>query len=157
MAFSKIRNEKVARVVGFNVWGRCFGMERRGVRAERAPRRRLDHALEPHSRGKLGKPRKCVVIGCFGFRQRGRGGEGVSREVFWVRNGRRGSFLRRRAGCTVNFLRLRRAKMTPPPPNRGNLLVLKNFWAFFWSWEPRAAECPLPFSPNCAHLEEYRN
>ena len=39
--------------------------------------------------------------------------------------------MRRRAGHTVNFLRLRRAKMTPPPPNRGNLLVLKNFGRFF--------------------------
>ena len=81
-AFSKIRNEKVARAVGFNVWKRCFGMERRGVLAERAPKRRLDHALEPHSRGKLGKPRKCVVFGCFGFRQRRRGGKGVFGEVF---------------------------------------------------------------------------
>ena len=53
-AFSKFRNGKVARAVGFKVWGRCFGMERRGVRAEIAPKRRLDHALEPHARRKLG-------------------------------------------------------------------------------------------------------
>ena len=53
-AFSKIRNEKVARAVGFNVRGRCFGMERRGMRAEISPKRQLDHALEPHARGKLG-------------------------------------------------------------------------------------------------------
>lgn len=55
-AFSKIRNEKVARAVGFNVRGRCFGMERRGMRAEIAPKRQLDHALEPHRGGSWGSP-----------------------------------------------------------------------------------------------------
>ena len=48
---------------GMDFLGRRFGMERRGVRAERAPKRRLDHALEPHLRGKLGKPRKGAAIG----------------------------------------------------------------------------------------------
>lgn len=117
----------------------------RRQRAERAEEtRRPTRRLESQTCRKS-KPRKRILVASFG--RHWPSNIERKRAIYDVFLGVKTVVVRRfraREGHTVNFLRLRRAKISPPPPHKGNMPNTRKKLAFFGAGKiaPRKVHYP---------------